>query len=69
MNKEIFRRYGCDAYYKIVRALPRYDTPEFRNYVLDYNRACCGSMHIGDISEEEITRLLDEFNKRKPISN
>ena len=58
-------------YHKFIRQNPKYDSNEFREYIIVNNRADRDAGELGDISKDEILRLAQEFDKenKPPIKS
>jgi hypothetical protein len=62
-NYKEYIDHNCGAFSKLVGA--KYKTPEFKEYVIVNNKADRDAGELGSISEVEILRLKNEFDKIK----
>lgn len=58
-----FCDFGSNSYSKFVEANPKFNNPEFREYVINNNKADRDSGELEDIALSEIKRLSTEFRR------
>ncbi len=56
-----YRDYGRDACGSVVAQNPDLDTPTFRRFVVERNRADCDDGELENIAEPEILRLAARY--------
>jgi hypothetical protein len=60
-NYKQFRVNNSKAFIKFIKANPEFDNEEFKQYVIQYNKADCDAGELNDIGPKEIKRLGSAF--------
>ena len=66
---DYYNHFGSDWYHYFIEKLPRFDTPEFEEWVVAKNRGDRDSGELHDIALHEILRLAAEFEEHQWKAN
>jgi hypothetical protein len=60
---DYYNHFGSGWYYYFVKKFPRFDTPEFEEWVIAKNRGDRDSGELNDVALHEVLRLAAEFEE------
>ena len=66
---DYYNQYGGGWYYYFVKKFPRFDSPEFEEFVIGKNRGDQDSGELGNIALHEVLRLAAEFEEHQWRAN